>query len=374
MKRFRGVEGSLKFFSQPGGPFVLVLYLVCISILFRPPVAAAGNFSITMENDFFGSAGTDRYFTNGLNLTFVDDPAWCWLEDLARLSHGPALGTSAPRLVSTTLGQDIYTPQDIEAHDLIEDDRPYAGWLYLGLGVHERSSARTHEAGEDTPRWQVQDSTEIILGMIGPQSYAGDVQYWWHEKVIGFNNTREPSGWDNQLANEPAFALLRERKWRLRNNLLDSPWLIFDFIPHLGAAAGTVTTYASAGGEARLGWWLPDDFGSAKHRAGLSPTRISSPHWTTKNGCGRQLTPVSFHLFSKVEGRGVLRDIFLDGNTFTDSHSVNRKPLIFSVLAGASILFGQRIEAIFTHVYQSKEFDGQDLAHVFGTLTISFYW
>ncbi|MHB8789154.1 MAG: lipid A deacylase LpxR family protein [Desulfobulbaceae bacterium] len=327
-----------------------------------------------MENDFFGSAGTDRYFTNGLNVMVVAKEASAWLGELAKVSHQHEQYDSNSRRVSFTGGQDIYTPQDIEDPNLIEDDRPYAGWLYLGMGVHDRRPLPKAGGADRNFAWQEQDSTEVILGIIGPQSYTGDVQYWWHENVIGFSNTRKPSGWDNQLDNELAFALLREHKWRIRRLGADREGLEVDLVPHVGAAVGTVTTYASAGAEARLGWNLPDDFGSAKNRAGLSSARVAASHWGAGDEARRKATPVTFHLFGKMEGRAVLRDIFLDGNTFADSHSVDRKPLTFSVLSGVSVLFWHIVEVAYTHVYQSKEFEGQPLAHVYGTLTMSVYW
>lgn len=323
-----------------------------------------------MENDFFGSAGTDRYYTNGLNLTYVTDHNKNWLAAVGDFSN--SLDAPFVRRISYIGGQDIYTPQDIEDINLIEDDRPYSGWLYLGMGIHDRTVMEEEGASLSSSPRQLQDSTEIIIGMIGPQSYAGDVQYWWHENVIGFSNTRKPSGWDNQLKNELAFALIRERKWR--NSFGQREKLGFDVIRHLGASVGTVTTYASAGAEARLGWSLPDDFGSAKNRPGLSATRITAPLWGAATEPRQSANPVSFHLFAKVDGRAVLRDIFLDGNTFAQSHSVDRKPLAASISSGLSVLFWQRVELCYTHVYQSKEFEDQPLAHVYGSLAVSAYW
>jgi len=355
--------------SCPARQSILFLLILCIPIFFRAPNAAAWNISFTMENDFFGSAGTDRYYTNGFNITVVEEEYAEWFNALARASYQHGRNGADWRRVSYTSGQDIYTPQDIERQELIKNDRPYAGWLYLGMGIHDRSPVSGTEQAVDKYRWQTQDSTEFILGMIGPQSYAGEVQYWWHEKVIGFSRTRKPSGWDNQLDNEPAFVLLRERKWRTRRMVTKGVGLEVDLIPHLSAAVGTVTTYAAAGAEARLGWNLPDDFGSAKNRAGLSPSRIASPLWK-KEGAA----PFSFLLFGKLEGRAVLRDIFLDGNTFTESHSVDRNPLVYSVVTGASLLVWNRYEIIFSHVYQSKEFEGQPLSHIYGALTLSCYW
>ena len=52
--------------------------------------------------------------------------------------------------------------------------------------------------------------------------------------------------------------------------------------------------------------------------------------WTTapvKNTPDR-LQGFGAHLFLAVEGFGVIRNIFLDGNTFSDSHRVARQPFL----------------------------------------------
>ena len=36
------------------------------------------------------------------------------------------------------LGQSIFTPEDITNPNLIVNDRPYAGWLYFGIGLIKR--------------------------------------------------------------------------------------------------------------------------------------------------------------------------------------------------------------------------------------------
>lgn len=61
--------------------------------------------------------------------------------------------------------------------------------------------------------------------------------------------------------------------------------------------------------------------------------------------------------------------------TFTDSQTIDREPLIYTVASGASLLTcRQHLEISYTHVYQSKEFAGQPLAHVYGAVTLSYYW
>ena len=66
----------------------------------------------------------------------------------------------------------------------------------------------------------------------------------------------------------------------------------------------------------------------------------------------------------------VARNIFLDGNTFSDSHSVDKKLLVGSATAGLAVAWkGARIAL--THVWRTKEFDGQDQPDRFGSLSVS---
>jgi len=66
----------------------------------------------------------------------------------------------------------------------------------------------------------------------------------------------------------------------------------------------------------------------------------------------------------------VLWDIFLEGNTVADSHSVSKKHVVGSAHFGATIVFG-RTRLTFTQVFRTKEFDGQDSGDRFGTVALS---
>jgi len=61
---------------------------------------------------------------------------------------------------------------------VIEDDRPYAGWLYGGVGFVSVSDERL-------------DNIELNVGMVGGASFAEDVQKTWH-KWFDF---QRPNGW-----------------------------------------------------------------------------------------------------------------------------------------------------------------------------------
>jgi hypothetical protein len=78
----------------------------------------------------------------------------------------------------------------------------------------------------------------------------------------------------------------------------------------------------------------------------------------------------SLYTFGAVSGRVVLRDIFLDGNTFTDSHSVDKEPLVADLCAGVCLVYG-RFKVSYAQVVRTREFERQDEHHTFGSLTLS---
>ena len=170
--------------------------------------------------------------------------------------------------VTYSLGQDIFTPEDIGERDLIKDDRPYAGWLYGGIGLTSENGKRL-------------DTLELNLGIVGPYSLADETQDNWH-KLIGIDR---PKGWRNQLENEPGIVLYYERKWRSLaklpvEDIIPIDDLAFDFTPHVGAALGNVFTYGAAGFTLRFGDDLPTTSGGA---ASQSPA--PSPPPTSCCGC-----------------------------------------------------------------------------------------
>ena len=76
------------------------------------------------------------------------------------------------------------------------------------------------------------------------------------------------------------------------------------------------------------------------------------------------------YLFASAEGQAVLRNIFLDGNTFTDSHSVEKKLLVADLAAGIGILAG-KAQLCFAYVIRSTEFETQKDPQEFGSLSFS---
>ncbi|MCB1208343.1 MAG: lipid A deacylase LpxR family protein [Verrucomicrobiales bacterium] len=313
-----------------------------------------GTFSFYFENDIFG--GTDQRYTNGVRLSWTSPRLAHFADEetLGRLGSVlddmPWIGASGfERNVAFTLGQAMYTPTDILRTDLITEDRPYAGWLYAGLGLIWKNGTE-------------KNSLVLNIGVVGPWSYAQETQRLVHEA----KNIITPRGWDNQLHNELGVALAYEHVWRLRPARDNSGW-DWDLLPYAGATVGNVAINARLGAEVRLGWNLPDDFGTAAiDPATTTPAPVesvgSAKLWRHKLGA---------HVFLRAEGRAVAHDIFLDGNTFGNSHSVDKEPFVGDLAAGVSINWKNTV-LTYSYVMRSKEFKGQEDEQLFGSLTLGW--
>ncbi len=69
--------------------------------------------------------------------------------------------------------------------------------------------------------------------------------------------------------------------------------------------------------------------------------------------------------------RFVMHDIFLDGNTFTDSHNVNRNNWVSDFAAGLGISYGKVMISL-TQMPRTREFKEQMDNHSFGSITLLF--
>lgn len=109
----------------------------------------------------------------------------------------------------------------------------------------------------------------------------------------------------------------------------------------------------------RLGYDLPGDFGPPMVR----PSRPGNDDFVN----GRKGDEgFSLYGFVGVDGRVVGRNIFLDGNTFSDSHDVDKEYLVGDLNTGAVIQANYclglnfRCRLSYTLATRSPEFDGKD--------------
>ena len=306
-----------------------------------PPVDGRGVLTIVTENDLFAAHNVDRHYTNGIRFSWLsaDQDQWIRIKEFG--GEWPLLDSSQNLRLGWALGHNLYTPENKRVSAPIFTDRPYAAWLYGGVSLQSESKTRL-------------DTVELDLGMVGPSALGEPIQDGWHG-LIGVDPAH---GWDNQLKNEPGLALLFERKWRIGWEF-PVGGLGVDVIPHIAGSIGNVFTYGATGAVFRFGDDLQDDFGPPRIRPALPGS-----------GSFRARDSFGWYLFAGAEARAVARDIFLDGNTFARSQSVNKKPLVGDFQAGFALVF-ERVRVTYTQVMRTKEFEGQRANDFFGSLSLS---
>ena len=241
----------------------------------------------------------------------------------------PLLNNKGKKRLDFALGQSMFTPSDITIKDSAPNDRPYAGWLYGSFGIISDSG-------------DILDNTQITLGMVGPASQGQQTQSYVHKNIT---NSPIPQGWSHQLKNEPGINFDYERKWR--GAFATSPFGIgFDVMSHTGVALGNINTHGSVGFTLRFGYDLPADYGPPRIRPSLPGSDFFIP---TKKLGG--------YLFITTEMRAVLRNIFLDGNSFQNSASVNKKHFVGSLQFGTALTYSD-LRISLTQVAVSAEFNG----------------
>lgn len=309
-----------------------------------------GTLSFYLENDTF--AGTDENYTNGAFIGYTSPGRKRYSESSGLGSVFDSMawtgGGNYERHVAIGIGQQMFTPVDVKNFNVVQDQRPYAGWLYASFGLVWKNT-------------KVKNSLIFNVGVVGPWSYAEETQRAVHD----FLDQNSPNGWGNQLRNEIGVNMAYEHKWRIRDRE-DATGFDWDIMPYFGASLGNVNTSANIGTELRLGYNIPDDFGSGGiAETASTPTAVNDPA-----SAKPWRRPFGIHLFARAEGRGILRNIFLDGNTFRDSHSVDKYPLVADLSAGLAVNW-KNTKMTWAMVYRTKEFERQEHGQMFGVVSLS---
>ncbi len=329
--------------SKPDPGPVWVFALLLATATAAQAVDLGGSYSLLVENDVF--TGNDQHYTNGLRLSYLSrqDDVPDYIRKFAAALPFVELG--ARLRAGYALGHNIYTPNDIKTAEPVPNERPYAGYVYAGMAVVAESDSRSGD---------ILDTWELDIGMVGPSARGEEVQNNFH-RLIGSPQAR---GWDNQLKDEPTLSLTHERKWRHLWRHPDSG-LGFDFTPHVGGSLGNLSTYLNLGATVRVGQGLARDYGPPRIR----PSLPGSGFFLPQEGIG-------WYLYAGVDGRAVAHNIFLDGNTFKDSQSVDSKTRVGDLQMGLVLTFST-VQLAYTYVYRTPEFEGQKAGDNFGALSIS---
>ena len=286
--------------------------------------------TFTEEND--ASVGTDRHYTQGAKVAYWsrDDALPAFLHTFSKSLPAIGLNVQAQKL-GFVLGQDIYTPEDLQISSLITNDRPYAGWLFGAVNLQRR--------GEVSKTWSAVENFRLDLGVVGPESLAKEGQ----EAAHNF----KPRGWSHQLKTEVAFDLRYDRRYLYR--IGDPQGWAVNVIPSAVGSGGTLATFLGLGSILRFGYRIPNEFEAPQHE-----------------------TPFHYgaYLFTGGEGRYVIRNIFLDGNTFTSSPHIGKKPWVADLRVGLTIVL-KSVEVTLAQTLRTREFRGQKENDSFGTAMVA---
>lgn len=320
--------------------------ITLLAVSCRNSGALAGeSWTLTFDNDSYSFE--DGNYTNGTALSWQSAEIGSYEPTSHVRRAGESLGFWAPtdaRYVSLTLGQLTFTPENIRLENPPEDAHPYAGIVFLDLGVHAR--------GEN-------DLTSVTLrvGAVGSASFAEETQTELHE-VFGAD---DPKGWSHQLRDEALLNLGVEHHRRVAGGRIGT-LLEWDVTPNIGAAAGTFFTGANVGLEVRVGRGLRQSIGSLKMMFGFETNPVRSD--AASDG-------TTAYVFGGVEGYGIAHFLPIDGNVFQDSRSTTAEPWVGSGSVGFAVQRGPLgVLVSFTRVsdtYESQRNRGQ-----FGTISLSW--
>ncbi|MGF1723676.1 lipid A deacylase LpxR family protein [Photobacterium nomapromontoriensis] len=261
---------------------------VCFTLI-APSAQAynAGSISFSTDND--GIVGTDKNYTNGVFLEYnsaaitqFDTQAPMPLNHIASLLP---FRNNTQKGWSFRIGQQMWTPEDIEATTPVTNERPYAGLLFLETSLYQYSATAV-------------DKYSAMLGITGPNALTEESQKLIHD-IIG---SEDPMGWDYQIESQAVFNLGYQGDrliTRQRTSFIND----YDISGVGRINVGNYQSEVAVGGVARWGSNLADNFGSI----GFSPNKFVDVSVLSSSKAG-------YFLFTGIESRYRFNDITIDGD------------------------------------------------------------
>jgi len=313
-------------------------FLLCfcfLSLLFTSVAAQVASykneFGFRSDNDAYLAYGQDRYYTNGLFITFRH------AADQERLKE-----KVNKRIWEIEAGQKMYNPISGYVTDVARIDRPFAGYLYAGGSMN----------------WLYHSENSLKLGVqfgtIGPSSLADEGQMLLHD-IIGFYEIR---GWDSQVKDEIGINLSAEYNHLLHRSADQKTDFTFTSQGELG------NTFSGAGiGLMFRAGTLNQLFNSAITNSTLSNNSKSTP-----------LNEKELFFYAKPFLRYVAYDATVEGGLFREDKgpvTFDVKPLVFSQQLGF-MYSKRRWTADFSVIFKSREIRSSARAHQYGSAALYY--
>jgi lipid A 3-O-deacylase len=318
---------------------------------------------LQLDNDLF--AGSDRDYTNGVRVGFVQEIPFDSDEgkrmnkrllDGSKKLQGRLQSMRMPKGANLRfargfgISQLMFTPEDPLALKAPEGERPYAGWLGLEYSLHVKADNYVN-------------SLTLSVGTTGESSLAQPSQNWVHRNI---SNSPLFQGWDSQIPSELTVNIHFDHKQRFRGlSKLTPGGLEVDGYYEGGLAAGNFRTDTYIGGLARIGYRLPSSFSTPRVELGSYGHQLFSD---TRN-YGKKFSGFAF---AGLRATAVLHDITLDGPVFRNFNTdIESESLVGELLYGVGFRY-KKVALIFSQTIRSDEFTGQTENQKFGSFMLRF--
>ncbi|HCN82713.1 MAG TPA: DUF2219 domain-containing protein [Sphingobacteriaceae bacterium] len=315
----------------------IYLLLFCLLLcnsgihLFAQSFVYKNEFGFRSDNDSYLAQGSDRYYTNGLFLTFRH-----------AMDQRKVYGKLNKKIWEIEAGQRMYNAQSGSVPDITYVDRPFAAYLYVG------GSMNWLYTKENTLKVSVQ------VGTIGPSAKGKAAQELLH-KTFGFY---EINGWQYQVNNAIGINSSLDYSrfiYRLANDKVD-----FSVVSNLNLG----TTYSGAG----LGALIRAGSISQFFHSAISNSRTSNQYVT------KPLAEREFFFFARPVLNFIAYDATVQGGLFNEDKgpvTYDVKRLVFSKELGVMYAY-KRWTADFSVMFKSKEIESPAKKHQYGSINLYY--
>jgi hypothetical protein len=313
------------------------------------------------DDDFINDLGrgTDKAYTSGLQFTLFYNkphPSHFFLDHII-----PKAGDSSVNTYGLGIMQIMYTPDYLTALYYVPNDYSYAGADVLKYSLYSFN-----------PKKKYDFQTDIVAGVMGPASFAGEAQHWLHTNI---GDTAVPHGWNNQYRNDVLFNINFTAEKQLYSNNKS-----LELIGDAGICAGTMFDDIEMGPTLRFGKMKPYFDGFMGH--------YSTSFASKETGWNK----VQLYFFVKPAVQYVLYSAMLQGGLFSPPPTVTtfvyednvRTQIYFQKpkqyienyvgnLSYGGVLTYRHWSITFTQIYSTRVLKGV-YPYIYGNITIYYSW
>ncbi|WP_435416547.1 lipid A deacylase LpxR family protein [Polaribacter aestuariivivens] len=287
--------------------------------------------SFITDNDLYTSLKNDRYYTNGMFLSF-------------RYLSKKKKENLEKQILEWSIGHEMYTPYKAIVLSVNDHDRPFAGYLYGSFGFNNvyKNNQNLKITGQ--------------LGVIGSNAYGKELQDFIHD-IYGF---RKAIGWQYQIKN----ALALNFGVTYNKQLLKTSSKAFDVSWINNANVGTVYTNITTGFMARIGF---EPLQSIANSIAFK-TNINNENT-------RFFREIESFIFIKPSVRYAVYDATLQGSFLNKNSEVTNElvPIVFDLEIGFKFT-SNRFHWGYTINYNTNKSKGLrfDNGQKYGSISVSY--